>query len=76
MLEMEIVPAKSKKMFEVEIVPATEVAKLFHTTSSKISAAIKNGTLPIGFVADEKQNRTIIVKKRLEAYVEAKDLKA
>ena len=61
-------------MFKVEIVPAADVAKAFHTTPSKIAAAIKNGTLPIGFVADENQNRTVIVKKRFEAYIEAKDL--
>nr|DAL13771.1 MAG TPA_asm: Pyocin activator protein PrtN [Caudoviricetes sp.] len=63
-------------MFDVEIISAAEVAKIFHTTPSKITAAIKNGTLPIGFVADEKQNRTFIVKKRLNAYIEAKDLGA
>ena len=61
-------------MFEVELVPAVDVAKIFHTTHPKIIAAIKNGTLPIGFVADGGCNRVFIVKKRLEAYIEAKDL--
>ena len=62
--------------FDVELLKTDEVAKLFHTTPSKIAAAIKNHTLPIGFVADEKQNRVFIIKKRLEAFIEAKDLGA
>lgn len=65
---------KMTDMFSVETVSAADVAKVFHTTPAKIAAAIKNGTLPIGFVADENCNRTIIIKRRLEAYIEAKDL--
>ena len=39
-------------MFDVEIISAAEVAKIFHTTPSKITAAINNCTLQIGIVAD------------------------
>ena len=64
--------------FDVQILPAVEVAKLFGTTGPKIKAAILNHTLPIGFVAS-KQNenevdRIFIVKKRLEAWLNADDL--
>ena len=62
-------------MFEVELMKADEVAKLFHTTAPKIKAAILNHTLPIGFVADGTQDRIIIIKQRLEAYIRADDLK-
>ena len=66
---------EGERMFEVTIMKAGEVADIFHTTAPKIKAAILNGTLPIGFVADdEKRDRIIIVKKRLEAWINAKDL--
>lgn len=61
-------------MFDVELIPAADVAKMFHTTPAKIAAAMKNHTLPIGFIADENCNRIFIIKKRLEAYINAKDL--
>ncbi len=64
--------------FDVQILPTIEVAKMFKTTSPKIKAAILNGTLPIGFVAqkqDENEvDRIFIVKKRLEAWLNAEDL--
>ena len=63
-----------KEMFDVEFVPTAEVAELFHTTPSKIAAAIENHTLPIGFVANEGRRRIIIIKKRLQAYINANDL--
>lgn len=61
-------------MFEVELMKAEEVAKIFHTTPAKIKAAILNRTLPIGFVADGTQDRIIIIKQRLLAYINADDL--
>ncbi len=61
-------------MFEVTLMKAEEVAAMFHTTAPKIKAAILNGTLPIGFVADGDRDRIIIVKQRLEAWLSAKDL--
>ena len=66
----------TREMFNVEFVPTVEVAELFHTTPAKIAAAIENHTLPIGFVANEGRRRIIIVKKRLEAYINAWDLGA
>lgn len=67
-------------MFEVELLKAEDVAKMFGTTHSKIKAAILNGTLPIGFVAQHDVgrgcDRVIIVKRRLDAWINAKDLGA
>lgn len=62
--------------FNVELIKCEEVAKLFHTTQSKIANAILNGTLPIGFCANGDTTRVFIVKKRLEAYLNATDLGA
>lgn len=61
-------------MFDVELVKAEVAAEMFHTTAPKIKAAILNGTLPIGFVADGERDRIIIVKQRLEAWINARDL--
>lgn len=61
--------------FSVDLVKAEEVAKLFHTTPAKIKAAILNHTLPIGFVADGPIDRIIITRQRLDAWVNAQDLK-
>lgn len=61
-------------MFEVHLTKAEEVAKIFHTTVPKLKAAILNGTLPIGFVADGERDRIIIVRERLDAWLKAKDL--
>lgn len=65
--------------FDVQILPAAEVAKMFGTTAPKVKAAILNGTLPIGFVAEKRSekevDRIFIVKKRLEAWLNASDLK-
>ena len=62
-------------MFEVDIIKAEDVARIFKTTAPKIKAAILNGTLPIGFVADGNKDRIIIVKQRLMAWLNADDLK-
>lgn len=62
------------KQFETKLVKVEEVAKLFHTTQPKIKAAILNGTLPIGFVANGDVDRVFIVDKRLRAYLNADDL--
>lgn len=61
-------------MFQVDFMKAVDVAALFKTTAPKIKAAILNGTLPIGFVADGDRDRIIIIKQRLQAWLEAKDL--
>lgn len=55
----------------VEFLSATEVARYFHTTPAKLRGAIENGTLPIGFSCGDE--RCVIVKNRLEAYIEAWD---
>lgn len=61
-------------MFDVTLMKAEEAAAIFHTTAPKIKAAILNGTLPIGFVAGGDKDRIIIVKERLDAWLQAKDL--
>lgn len=63
------------EMFKVDIMKTEEVARLFGTTPPKIKAAILNGTLPIGFVANGDKDRIIIVKQRLAAWLNADDLK-
>lgn len=64
--------------FQVDFLNVAEVASLFGTTPPKIVAAIKNGTLPIGFVSEgnnaDERTRTIIVKQRLEKWLNAEDL--
>ena len=62
------------EQIKTKLVKVEEVAKLFHTTQPKIKAAILNGTLPIGFVADGDVDRIFIVDKRLRAYLNADDL--
>lgn len=64
-----------QERFKVTIVKAEEAAALFHTTVPKIKAAILNGTLPIGFVAEGSVDRIIIIEERLIAWLEAMDLK-
>ena len=69
---------KEKSMderFNTRLVKAEDVAKMFHTTQQKIKAAILNHTLPIGFVAEGDVDRIFIIDKRLEAYLNADDLK-
>ena len=61
-------------MFDVDLMKAEDVAAMFHTTAPKIKAAILNGILPIGFVADGDRDRIIVVRQRLEAWLQAKDL--
>lgn len=64
-------------MFEVKLTKPEVAAEIFHTTAPKIKAAILNGTLPIGFVADGGgRDRIIIVTQRLEAWLNARDLGA
>lgn len=64
--------------FQVDFLSVGDVANLFGTTPPKIVAAIKNGTLPIGFVGEangaHERNRTIIVKQRLEKWLNGEDL--
>lgn len=65
---------KSVIDFDVKLVTAEEVAKIFHTTPPKIKAAILNHTLPIGFVGEGLNDRIIITDTRLKAWLLAKDL--
>ncbi len=63
----------------VETVPVIEVAKLLHTSPEKVSAAIANGTFPVGLAVLgnptlNTKTTTIILRNRLEAYLQAKDL--
>ena len=64
--------------FKVDIIDAKDVARLFGTSPPKIKAAILNGTLPIGFVADDSGkggfDRTIIVEQRLKKWLNGDDL--
>lgn len=67
-----------QEMFTVSFRKPEEVATLLHTTAPKIKAGILNGTLPIGFVAEGGErgvDRTVIVEARLEAWLNAEDLK-
>ena len=62
-----------------ELMTALEVANLFGTTPLKITKAIHDGKLPIGFVVEpdpgsRERTRTIIVRKRLERYLNGDDL--
>lgn len=62
---------------KVELIPAADVAELLHTQQSKIHAAILNGTFPVGLAIEGGpggNNRTIIVKSRLIAWLTAQDL--
>lgn len=65
-------------MYEVDLMSVEEVAKLFGTTGPKITTAILNGTLPIGFVSKAEtaaeRTRTIIVRQRLEKWLNGEDL--
>lgn len=67
-----------ENMFDVDLMSTEEVAKLFNTTGQKVTAAILNGTLPIGFVAKaenpNERTRTIIVKQRLKKWLDGEDL--
>lgn len=65
-------------MFEVELLRADEVAAMLKTTAPKITAAILNGTFPVGLVADATRDgeytRTIIIKRRFEKWLAGDDL--
>ena len=64
-----------QEKFQTRLVKAEDVAMMFHTTQQTIKAAILNHTLPIGFVAEGDVDRIFIIDKRLEAYLNADDLK-
>lgn len=64
----------TKTLPPVEVVATEEVAKLLGTTVQKIHAAVINGTFPVGLAIDGDKNRTIILKARLEAWLNAKDM--
>lgn len=48
---------------ELELVPAQEVAKALKTTNRKVIMMIKNGTMPIGAVAEPEENEGRYVVK-------------
>ncbi len=67
-------------MLEAELMTAAEAARILGTTPLKISKAIHDGVLPIGVVVEaepgkNERNRTIIIKKRLERWLNGEDLK-
>lgn len=65
-------------LFKVEIMKAEEVAKILKTSPPRVKGAILNGTMPIGAVFEKSHpgevDRVAIVKKRFEAWINAKDL--
>ena len=59
-------------MNPIELMTREEVAKILETSPTKVTAAIKNGTMPIGAVCKEDtdhRERTIIVKARFLKWV-------
>ncbi len=61
----------------IETIPTAEVAKLLGTSHEGIRNGILNGTLPIGFVSKKEGSnryRTTIIKKRFDAWINARDL--
>lgn len=68
-------------MFEdVEIITAAEAARILKLTPLKVSKAVHDGVLPIGFVIEadpetNERNRTVIIKKRLERWLNGEDLR-
>jgi len=62
---------------KTETVTPLAVAKALGTTPMMVKAAIKNGSLPIGFVARKEgstQDRIIIVKARWERWRRGEDM--
>ena len=61
----------------IERISCEEVAKQLGTSHPAVKAGIKNGTLPIGFVAQGrgKQEHVVIPKARFDAWVTAQDMK-
>lgn len=57
----------------VETVPVEILAKMLGTDPNKIKSGIKNHTMPVGCVLkadDSTRERTIIIKTRLERWLE------
>lgn len=72
--ELQMMEAKT------ELMTAAEVAGLLGTTPLKVTKAIHEGNLPIGFVIEaepgkKEKNRTIIVRKRFERWMNGDDLR-
>ena len=61
-----------------DVMSREEVAEYLGTTPMKVTAAIKNGTMPIGAVLCEDgtgdRERTIILRPRWDAWRTGKDL--
>jgi len=67
-------------MEQVKTLTVAEASKILGLTPLAVREMMKNGSLPIGsFINADKQNNkrtsVYIVKKRLEAWVNAEDLK-
>ena len=60
----------------IERISCEEVARQLGTSHPAVKAGIKNGTLPIGFVAQGRGNKehVVIPKARFDAWVNAKDM--
>ena len=69
---------EKKTLPKTELMKVEDVATILQTTPRKVTAAIRNGTMPIGAVGDEdrddKRVRTIIIKQRFERWIAGADL--
>ena len=61
----------------IERISCEEVARQLGTSHPAVKAGIKNGTLPIGFVAQGRGNKehVVIPKARFEAWINAHDMR-
>ena len=64
-------------MKKADLIDVKEIAEMLGTSPMKVKSGILNGTMPIGTVLSEGgRDRTIIIRARWEAWVNAKDLGA
>lgn len=66
-------------MEKPEILSTLETARLLGLSPAKVTTAIRKGDLPVGFVVDptpgkNEHIRTVIIKKRLERWLNGEDL--
>ncbi len=61
----------------IERISCEEVARQLGTSHPAVKAGIKNGTLPIGFVAQGRGSKehVVILKARFDAWISAQDFK-
>ena len=69
--------SEERLMKTAEIMDVKEIAEILGTSPMKVKSGILNGTMPIGTVLSEGgRDRTIIIRARWEAWINAKDLGA